>query len=184
MSSEGHILPKLIAFDLDGTIWSPDMYMLWGGGSPFKVVGDGTEKLLDCSGATVRLLGVSGRVLHELRHDPKWANTVCAFASTTDEPSWADECLHKFRTTPDGEPLVACVDSSHIYKGNKQTHFRNMKKEYPHIEFCDMVFFDNQMDNISSVSRLGVHCVYCPDGITEQIWNEGLKSYSRSKQQA
>ena len=26
-------LPKLVAFDLDGTIWSPDMYELWGGGA-------------------------------------------------------------------------------------------------------------------------------------------------------
>ena len=26
------------AFDLDGTIWSPDMYELWGGGSPFSIV--------------------------------------------------------------------------------------------------------------------------------------------------
>ena len=24
-------IPKLIGFDLDGTIWSPDMYQLWGG---------------------------------------------------------------------------------------------------------------------------------------------------------
>lgn len=29
-------LPKLVAFDLDGTIWTPDMYML-DGGSPFTV---------------------------------------------------------------------------------------------------------------------------------------------------
>ena len=25
-------VPRLIAFDLDGTLWSPDMYMLWDGG--------------------------------------------------------------------------------------------------------------------------------------------------------
>lgn len=24
-------IPKLIGFDLDGTIWTPDMYQLWGG---------------------------------------------------------------------------------------------------------------------------------------------------------
>lgn len=29
-------LPKLVAFDLDGTIWTPDMYML-SGGAPFKI---------------------------------------------------------------------------------------------------------------------------------------------------
>lgn len=31
-------LPKIVALDLDGTVWSPDMYMLWGGGAPFTQV--------------------------------------------------------------------------------------------------------------------------------------------------
>ena len=29
-------LPKAFVFDLDGCCWDPEMYELWGGGSPFK----------------------------------------------------------------------------------------------------------------------------------------------------
>lgn len=179
-SADGSI-PKLIAFDLDGTIWSPDMYILWGGGAPFHPIGDGTKKLRDVAGKTVELLGISGSILHTLKYDPRWSNTICALASTTDEPNWAKECLEKFVTSPGKEPLISCVHAPHIYKANKQTHFRNMKKDYPHIEFSEMIFFDNEMGNINSVSRLGVNCVYCPEGLTEDIWLEALSNYARLK---
>lgn len=174
-------LPKLIGFDLDGTVWSPDMYMLWGGGSPFKRVGDGTSQLKDCAGNNVCLLGVSGSIFHELRHDPKWSCTICALVSCTDEPSWAQECLELFKTTPKNDSLASCVDSMQIYKGNKQNHFKRLKKQYPHIEYSEMLFFDNEMGNIRSVSALGVHCVYCPDGMTEQIWDDSLLEFTASK---
>jgi magnesium-dependent phosphatase 1 len=156
------------------------MYQLWGGGSPFQVVDDGTTFLRDRVGKKVRLLGLSGRILHDLKYEPMWENTICALASTTDEPDWAQECLEKFRTTPGNEPLAACVDSPHIYKANKQTHFRNMKSQYPNIEFSEMLFFDNEMGNINSVRKLGVHCVYCPDGMTEEVWTSGLEQFHRA----
>lgn len=165
--------PKLIAFDLDGTIWSPDMYQLWGGGSPFTVVGDGTAKLKDCTGQTIRLLGISGSLLHDLKHDEKWKDTKTAWVSCTDEPSWADECLRKFKSSG-AEPIGNLIDSVQIFKDNKQTHFKRLKSQFPDIEFSDMLFFDNEMGNIRSVSKLGVISVYCPDGMTQSVWEEGL----------
>lgn len=157
------------------------MYELWGGGSPFQIIDDGTKYLLDKNGRKVQLLGISGEILHELKYNPIWENTICALASTTDEPQWAQECLEKFHTTPGNEPLVTCIDTPHIYKSNKQNHFRNMKKLYPHIEFSEMLFFDNEMYNITSVQKLGVHCIYSPEGMTEEIWNRGLEIYAQSK---
>ena len=47
--------PAVIIFDLDGCLWDPEMYELWGGGAPFSDNGDGT--LADKAGVTVRLLG-------------------------------------------------------------------------------------------------------------------------------
>ena len=47
--------PKVVVFDLDGCLWEPEMYELWGGGAPFSDNGDGT--LADRSDVTVRLLG-------------------------------------------------------------------------------------------------------------------------------
>lgn len=167
-------LPKLIAFDLDGTIWTPDMYELWGGGAPFKR--DGVH-LKDSKGVRVCLLGVSGEVLEMLKVDPKHSNVITAWVSCTDEPTWADECMTKFQT-PGGHSLKSCVKESMIFKSNKKVHFQRLKSKYPEIDFSEMLFFDNEWGNIDSVSRLGVKCVYCPDGVTQQIWNDGLKLFN------
>ena len=169
-------IPKLIAFDLDGTIWSPDMYQLWGGGSPFTVIDK--SHLKDVSGTIVRLLGISSDVLMELKTNPKWKNTKVAWVSCTDEPSWANDCLHKFQVQ-DGRSLNQLVDSIQIYKSNKQTHFKNLKKEYPDIDFEEMLFFDNEGGNIRDVSSLKVKCVYCPNGVDESAWNTGMKLFEK-----
>lgn len=168
-------LPKLVAFDLDGTVWSPDMYMLWGGGSPFTVA-QNKRDLIDSKGNKVKLLGVIDRILHELRTEPTLRPIKVAWVSCTDEPEWADECLRKFHTSG-GNPLFTCADSSQIFKANKQTHFKRLQAEYPSISFEDMLFFDNEYGNIQSVSRLGVKCVYCPEGMTQDIWDQGLSRF-------
>ena len=90
-------LPKLIAFDLDGTIWTPDLYRLWGGGAPFVADGDGSERLFDKTGAPLSLLGISSCVLQELKTEDRWSDTKVAWVSCTDEPEWAAECLNLFK---------------------------------------------------------------------------------------
>jgi magnesium-dependent phosphatase 1 len=152
------------------------MYQL-SSGSPFTQVEGGQKTLLTRDGSKVNLLGISGFLLDELRSNPVWRNTKIAWVSTTDEPSWAKECLKKFVTSPNRIPIASCADDSQIFIDNKRVHFRNLKKKFGDIEFEQMVFFDNQMNNIRDVSELGVHCVYCPDGMTELIWEKGMKSF-------
>ncbi len=173
-------LPKLIAFDLDGTVWTPDMYQLWGGGPPFKHHSNGKD-LIDRAGTSVRLLGITAQILADIHSNEHFRNkaTKIAWVSCTDEPEWADECLAKFKTAH-GLPLNAVVDSSEIYKSNKQSHFRNLQRKYPDIAFEDMLFFDNESGNINTVSRLGVKSIYCPDGMTKEVWEHGLRQYHDS----
>lgn len=166
-----------MALDLDGTVWTPDMYMI-GGGSPFRSVK--WDELADRHGERVRLLGVAGHVMKDLRHDPRWEHTVCALVSCTDEPDWAKECLNKFKLPDTEDSLVSSVDASHIYKANKQAHFRKLKQEYPHIEYHEMIFFDNERYNIDSVKQLGVHSIYCPDGLTREVWEGALRRYAEA----
>jgi len=193
-------VPKLVAFDLDGTIWSPDMYMLWGGGSPFRFVHN--KELRDCRNSKVKLLGISGEILDTIassttatatatnnntnhnhkegssRNNNKWKETQVAWVSCTDEPEWADECMKKF-LTPMGVPLVDRVQEQCIYKANKQTHFKDLQKR-TNIAFEDMIFFDNERGNINSVSKLGVCSVYCPQGMTRKIWESGIASWKEN----
>jgi len=149
------------------------MYQLWGGGSPFSVKSAG--ELSDVSGQPVRLLGVVGAILDDLSSSPCWSDTTVAWVSCTDEPGWADECLRKFRT-PEGRTLKELVKTEVIYKANKQTHFKELNAKSG-IPFKEMIFFDNEMGNIRSVSKLGVHSYFCPDGMTEEAWREGLEQF-------
>ena len=173
-------LPKLIAFDLDGTLWYPEMYQL-SAGSPFTQVDGGQKTLLTRDGTKVNLLGISGFILDELRSNAIWRNTKVTWVSTTDEPVWAKECLKKFATSPNRISIGSCADDHQIFIDNKKVHFRNIKKKFGEIQYEDMVFFDNQMNNIRDVSELGVHCVYCPDGVTEEVWEKGMKSYEEKR---
>lgn len=62
-----------------------DMYMLWGGGPPFKTDGDGTKQLFDKKGSTVKLLGRSSYILEELKGEDKWSGVIVAWVSSCDE---------------------------------------------------------------------------------------------------
>ena len=151
---------KLIGFDLDGTLWSPEMYQL-NGGAPFEAAVDQKNVLLDRRGTEVHLLGISAIILHELKFNPRWSHVKVAWVSKCDEPRWAEECLSKFITTSGEEDGEGCAigDVAHmslIYNENKQSHFRRLKEEFPDIAFDEMLFFDNERGNIVSVSQLGV----------------------------
>lgn len=172
------IFPKLIAFDLDGTLWYPEMYQLYGG-SPFKE--DGNNNLIDKNGTKVSLLGIADEILDDLRTLSSWKNTKIAWVSTCDEPDWAKECLKKFKTKINKYILGTCAESSQIFWANKKQHFKNIKKEFPDISYEEMIFFDNQMNNIRDVAELKVYCVYCPDGMTKKIWEDGIKSFEKNK---
>ena len=169
--------PKLIAFDLDATVWAPEMYELWGGGAPFKAVKTGStvSKLVDKAGREVFLLEDIQNILSTI---VRWnAGVKIAWVSCCDEPSWADECLKLF-TTADGALLNSICDSSQIFKANKQTHFARLKAQFPDISYDEMIFFDNEEGNIRNVEKIGVHCIYCPEGINAAMWNQTLQKYA------
>eukprot|EP00760_Papus_ankaliazontas_P034822 PhM_4_TR7509/c0_g1_i2/m.84503/K17619/MDP1; magnesium-dependent phosphatase 1 len=186
-------LPKVVAFDLDGTLWAPEMYELWGGGAPFTKHHTQKHVLVDRAGVHVRLLGISGQVLEEIAQDPRWkeTGTYFALASTCDEPSWARECLTKFMVDDGrgGEIAMGDLFQFHeIYKAHsKANHFQQIMQKATSAEakqkvpFEDMIFFDNQMNNIRDVSKLGVYCVYCPDGVTEDVWLKSLDGWRKHK---
>lgn len=95
------------------------------------------------------------------------------------------------RVTGKKHTMHTLVHHHEIYHAySKQKHFKTLKQKTK-IDYSEMIFFDNQMNNIHDVSELGfilflfelypllilnigVHCVYCPEGLTEELWNKGL----------
>lgn len=172
--------PRLVVFDLDGTLWDPEMYHLWGGGgAPFKPARDNSGDVEDRSGTIVHLLGNSRPLLADLTRADEWKDTQVGVASSTDEPDWAEECMQKIVVVPGDEPLKMkqCIDWEVIRKGNKRDHFRDLQRKTG-VEFADMIFFDNERRNIVAVEPLGVTCVLVPRGMTTKKWDEGLRDFA------
>ena len=170
-------IPKVFVFDLDGCCWDPEMYELWGGGAPFKENNDGT--LADRNGTRVRLLGDVKNILHDLKTDPKYSDSIVAVASTCDEPSWARECIRKFDVGGGLKMFdVFQEDVTEIYKAyGKDEHMREIAKKTG-VSLEEMIFFDNQTNNTSCVAGMqGPTVVYTPRGVTREMFDLGLDRF-------
>ena len=172
MASKTNVLPKAIVFDLDNCVWYPEMYQLYGG-APFTETPQRT--LNDRKGTEVTLCGDVSNIMYELKTDPKWASTTICVASSCDEPAWAAECIKKFFIGKEGNYKLNDVlspEHREIYGCSKDTHFRNLHKKFGgKIKYEEMLFFDDRMYNHNAVSRLGVTCVFTPDGVTRELFN-------------
>eukprot|EP00035_Acanthoeca_spectabilis_P012072 m.213491 g.213491 ORF g.213491 m.213491 type:complete len:190 (+) comp15522_c0_seq5:2240-2809(+) len=180
------ILPRIVVFDLDNCVWDPEMYQLWGGGAPFKYH-PSSNTCTDRAGVTVRLMGATVDVWHQIATDPEFAETEIAIASCCDEPSWAEEILRKFRIGPAAEveagsapTMNELVAYKQIHKGSKKTHLKEIAKESG-VALDEMVFFDDQSGNIRDVSSIGVLSIRTPDGIESSHWEQCLYKYNESK---
>eukprot|EP00980_Cylindrotheca_fusiformis_P016988 scaffold5166_cov152-Cylindrotheca_fusiformis.AAC.1 len=171
--------PKLIAFDLDGCLWKPEMYELswYGKGSPFKP--DGKGNMISAGGEKVRLLGNVREIFSELyrRQD----EVLVGISSRTDEPSWSRELLDKF-LLDDGKTSMASVLNGpiEISYDNKRDHFRRISRKTG-IAVEDMVFFDNERGNCADVARLGVTVAYVPNGVTKKLYQSALDAFPAPK---
>lgn len=181
---------KLIVFDLDYTLWKPEMYQLWGGGGAPFTKDPKTGDVFDRQGTPVRLMGDSRAILRKLHEE----GIPIAVASKTDEPSWADECLRKIEVVP-GKTMKEIITYEEIYQTNKKKHLQNLKKKTG-FSFEEMIFFDNEYGNIADVSSLGkileilkstnlqilligVISIHTPQGMTFKHLENGIEEFSK-----
>jgi magnesium-dependent phosphatase 1 len=102
--------------------------------------------------------------------------TRIAIASRTHRGNWARELLNAFEVHGDDDDVLAlasCVDFVDIASGSKTKHFARLR-EKSGVSYADMLFFDNERENIDEVARLGVACVHCPGGLSADAWRRGL----------
>jgi magnesium-dependent phosphatase 1 len=145
---------KLIVFDLDFTLWNA-------GGTwcdhTFPPYRKENGYILDSQGNRISLYPDTKAILNHLTS----VGFEIAIASRTHEASWAEELLRLFS-----------IDSHFIYKqifpGSKVEHFHNLRNESK-LTFEQMVFFDDEMRNISEVSALGVKSVLVDNGINKEL---------------
>jgi magnesium-dependent phosphatase 1 len=163
-------LPKVVVWDVDGTLWLPEMYQL-PGGAPFKQTG---ESLQDVRGKEVSLLADAREILWTFHRRVRFA-----VASTSDEPAWAHECLQKFLAW-EGKTLANIFDPDgiEIYGAMAKTvHFAEISAKLG-VAYSEMLFLDNELRNIEAVAPLGVTCVHTPPGgVTLEIFERALANW-------
>jgi len=161
------VAPKLIVFDLDNTLWSPELYQLR------KLQ---RNKQFPVANKDVKLYPAAAKILEELREakNATLAGTKFAIASRTKSGEWAHDLLDQFG-------IKDLFDYVEIFTGDKKRHFANLKRDSG-IDFRDMLFFDDNRDgkygNCEPVASLGVLSVHCPNGIYEEsVWTTALDRY-------
>ena len=155
--------PALVVFDLDFTLW--DCGGTWCDclSPPFGLRGG---RVHDQTGRHVRLYEDVFRILdHCDQHGIRMA-----LASRTEQPPWARELVELLSIT-------ARFAYAEIYPSSKLKHFAAIR-ESSGVDYTKMMFFDDEMRNISEVSTLGVSCVHVGDGLTHQIFHASLADFS------
>lgn len=188
--------PRVIVFDLDGTLWDPEMYQLHGG-APFKVDPSKPTVAVDRSGTRVQLLGETRDILAKIAFEwneetdadgNRLPKTYLGISSTCDYPSWAEELLKKFtvphKSASAAVPMGSVFHSSHIYYANKAQHMRKILASLHEVdpsisEPSQLLFFDNQMNNIRDVSGAGVVSCYTPRGMQPGVFEKGLEQWRK-----
>ena len=160
--SKGRV-PKLIVFDLDNTLWTPELYTLR------HLLRSGRDPV---AGRDVRLYPGAETILDRFRQEK---DVQLAVASRTKSGPWAHSLLGQFG-------IRNLFDYCEIFSGNKVAHFRNIR-EQSGIDYQDMLFFDDARDgkygNCVPVAELGVLCCHCPNGLrTTELFDKALELYA------
>jgi magnesium-dependent phosphatase 1 len=145
------ILPKLIVFDLDYTLWPfwVDTHVV----PPLKP-SPAHESAKDRLGETFAFYNHVPSILYELRE----RGIKVGAASRTSAPDLAREMLRLLQIL-DGEgkkkKAIEYFDHLEIYPGSKITHFVKLQKQTG-LRYEEMLFFDDESRN-KNVESLGVH---------------------------
>ncbi|MEE2935910.1 MAG: magnesium-dependent phosphatase-1 [Planctomycetota bacterium] len=161
------VLPKLIVFDLDFTLW--DCGGTWCDclAPPFTVR---NHRIWDRGDRQIRLYNDVSSILDQCDTN----GTPMALASRTEQPPWARELL-------DLLGLSQRFVHAEIYPSSKLMHFAEIQKASG-IEFAEMLFFDDEMRNIREVSNLGVTSILVKEGITRQLFDDALRKHAAHRQ--
>ncbi len=152
-------MKKLVVFDLDFTLWDAGGTWCDCTNPPYRRV---NNHVLDSNGSKITLYPEVREILNQLKEQ----NIIMALASRTSAPSWAKELLQLFE-------IEHYFEYQEIYPSSKLKHFKKIK-DNSGIAFSDMVFFDDEMRNITEVSTLGVFSVFISDGINIPLVNQSI----------
>jgi magnesium-dependent phosphatase 1 len=174
------MLPKLVVFDCDMCLWSPECFEI---SPPFQPLNEHVI-LANNRSIQVKLFPGAIQAFRDILQLPEFKSTKVALASTTRYPAYSTFLRENFQVLP-GIPISKAVVSVQVfYAYDKIGHFENIRKETG-IAYEDMLFFDDCIwgDNVGDVETgcPGVVGVRTPKGLTVEAWKHGLQRFSEVK---
>ncbi len=167
------ILPKLIVFDLDYTLWPfwVDTHV-----TPPLKASSNHDTARDRYGEDFRFYRDVPSILHFLRHH----GIKVGVASRTSAPDLGKELLRLLHIR-DGEgkktKAIEYFDHLEIYPGSKTAHFTKLQKATG-LRYEDMLFFDDEARN-RNVEKLGVIMYLVKDGVTKDELDNGIREWRK-----
>ena len=166
-------VPKLIIFDLDDTVWYPELYMMCG--APWT-----RDELGRVTDVCDEELSICPRRSRGHRHDTSTRGLRgnprgggLAHQSRALGPGGHGSPVRR----PRAVLREAAGDLCEIYVGSKRRHFQALRDKTS-VAYRHMLFFDNEGINCEEVGQLGVCCVHCPGGMSQGAWEKGLSTYA------
>ncbi|KAI0704642.1 magnesium-dependent phosphatase-1 [Earliella scabrosa] len=171
-------LPKLVAFDLDYTLW--DLWIDTHVDPPIRRVGNAINELRDRYDNRIAFYRDVPEILHRLRE----AGVTIAACSRTHAPDLARKALGLLLVPPpaghkNASPTAAVqfFDQLEIYPGSKIKHFKELHKKTG-LPYSEMLFFDDEHRN-KEVESLGVTFCLVPSGVNDRAFEAGLSEWRK-----
>ncbi|KAI0690370.1 magnesium-dependent phosphatase-1 [Cytidiella melzeri] len=169
-------LPKLVAFDLDYTLW--DLWIDTHATPPLKCVG--VNSVVDKHGQQIEFYPDVPEILHRLRA----AGVIIAACSRTSAAQLARQALSLLLIPPkvgdkesEPKPSTEYFDQLEIYPGSKIPHFKKLH-EKTGLPYSEMLFFDDERRN-NEVESLGVTFCLVRKGMDDRTFEHGLAEWRK-----
>ncbi|WP_028974786.1 magnesium-dependent phosphatase-1 [Spirochaeta cellobiosiphila] len=147
----------LYVFDLDFTLWDCGGTWCDCTSPPYRKTRGG---VYDSVGRHIRLYPDVLPILNRLREE----GHLLAVASRTHEPMWAKALLKLL-------DVDTVFQFKEIYPGSKYPHFKSLK-EKSHMNYDEMIFFDDEERNIKDIQGLGVKSILVSHGFNWRYLNQ------------
>jgi len=145
---------QLLVFDLDFTLWDAGGTWCDHTQPPYRIQ---NGKILDSENSHIRLYPEVMSILNELHQQ----GFTLAIASRTSAPDWALNLIHLFG-------IDHYFRIKEIYPKSKIHHFQQIARQSG-IEYTNMIFFDDEYQNIQEVATLGVKAIHVPNGLNRSL---------------
>ncbi|CAG9860605.1 unnamed protein product [Phyllotreta striolata] len=156
---------KLIVFDLDYTLWPfcVDSHI----SAPLRKSSSGS--IWDSQKTKIKCYPEVPDVLNLLHNE----GYILAVASRSPQIEAARQLIEFL----EWDKYFTYIE---IYPGNKTEHF-NKIRELSKFSYNQMIFFDDEPQNIRDVEKIGVVCIFVRNGVNKALIEEGKRKYSRKQ---